>query len=99
MKKEKNEKTGTTSYHCLNDEKEKQLISGLDLNVKNNSDCNNSHNKQSKNKLKQYTKDYFCPKRPDFQCSSELELYFENHNSSFFIISGKVLVPPPESFC
>lgn len=89
----KKEEKGTTTFYCINDEKEETLFSNLDEYVRKNTDRNN----KLKNLLTKIITNYFIEdiKIPEFT-REEVSLttaYQTNYKSSY----NEIKSPPPKT--
>jgi cbb3-type cytochrome oxidase subunit 3 len=84
-------------FHCINDKTEKQLLTGLQIHVKNNTDSNSTSDKKE-NTSKNPVKDLFCNTENSTEITSKTVEFPSSiyHLTSY--ISPTLPLPPPEVF-
>jgi hypothetical protein len=86
---------GTVYYYCINDSKEKQLISDFDKLSKKKTDAS-----KSKSLIKSYNPQFYFFQTPDIQhFVITSEIHFQVPVHFYKSATRDILTPPPEDFC
>ena len=95
VKEENNE--GKCTFYCVNDKKEKKLISNLDEHIKNHIDeKQGSPNKGNKTFLKLIIKDYFFHETFLTLYQSGKNICFYTYQPPLLSLLREVIIPPPK---